>query len=111
MIRCQKGYPLCKKSCSSSPKGHFGDLRRTGLACADLGKIWQINNTQEYICCVYFCFQKVPGNCRWITQPVSYQEALGLTETKVTALKNQMRVASENGSGPIATVCYESYFL
>lgn len=47
---------------------------------------------------------KVPTSCRWIAQSVTYQEALALTETKVTSLKNQLRVASETSNASIATV-------
>jgi len=49
----------------------------------------------------------VPTNRRWLTQSVSYQEALSVTETKVSSMKNQMRVATETGNGSLATVCYQ----
>jgi len=53
----------------------------------------------------------VPTSCRWIAQSVTYQEALALTETKVTSLKNQLRVASETSNASIATVGYQSILM
>jgi len=49
----------------------------------------------------------LPSSGRWVSQSISYQEALSLTETKVTSLKDQLRVATETSSGSIATVCCE----
>ena len=42
---------------------------------------------------------------RWATQAATYHETLAIPETKVTTLKNAMRVASEDNNSGSATVC------
>ena len=41
---------------------------------------------------------------RWASHNLSYHEALSATETKISALKNQLRVATEETGATTATV-------
>lgn len=52
----------------------------------------------------YNILQKSLASRRWATQAATYEDTLTVPETKVTTLKNLLRVASEETNAATATV-------